>query len=62
MELGTDDEHGAEIHGGSRAFMRARHELKKALAAKWRGPADEQRRILDILKRATEEILNGPQS
>ena len=62
MELSTDYEDGAESHGASRPLTRARHELKKALATKWRGSADEQQRILDILKRATEEILNGPQS
>jgi DNA-binding PadR family transcriptional regulator len=42
---------------GSKELMRARHDLKRALADKWDSPLEEQQRIVEILKRATEEIL-----
>jgi DNA-binding PadR family transcriptional regulator len=42
---------------GSKELMRARHELKLALADKWDSPREEQQRIVEILKRATEGIL-----
>ena len=51
-ESGADDE-----RRGSKELMRARHDLKAALAGKWDGSREEQQRIVDILKRATQEIL-----
>ena len=56
------DETGEEVAGeqerlGSKELMRARHDLKRALADKWDSPLEEQQRIVEILKRATEDIL-----
>jgi DNA-binding PadR family transcriptional regulator len=45
------------MRGGSRDLKRARKDLKLALLAKWDGSAEEQQRIVAILKRATSEIL-----
>jgi DNA-binding PadR family transcriptional regulator len=42
---------------GSKELQRARRELKAALIDKWDGSREEQRRIAEILKRATAEIL-----
>jgi DNA-binding PadR family transcriptional regulator len=42
---------------GSRELLRARHDLKAALADKWDSPREEQQRIAEILKRAAAEIL-----
>jgi DNA-binding PadR family transcriptional regulator len=42
---------------GSKELLRARHELKAALADKWDCPREEQQRIAEILKRATAQIL-----
>ena len=42
---------------GSKELMRARHDLKRALADKWDSPREEQQRIVEILKRAAEDIL-----
>lgn len=55
------EESGEELESeperrGSRELMRARRELKLALAAKWDGSPEEQRRIAEILKRAAAEI------
>ena len=44
-------------HRGSRELVRARHELKRALADKSDSSREEQQRIVEILKRATEDIL-----
>jgi DNA-binding PadR family transcriptional regulator len=52
----SEDRRGHERRG-SRELMRARHELKAALADKWDSPREEQQRIAEILKRATTEIL-----
>jgi DNA-binding PadR family transcriptional regulator len=41
---------------GSKELMRARRDLKNALAGKWDASREEQQRIAEILKRATEEI------
>ncbi|MGC1523615.1 MAG: PadR family transcriptional regulator [Steroidobacteraceae bacterium] len=51
-----EDRRGHERRG-SRELMRARHDLKAALADKWDSPREEQQRIAEILKRATSEIL-----
>ena len=53
----TDDEGALQARRGSKELMRARHELKHALAGKWDSPREEQQRIVEILKRATEDIL-----
>ncbi|HWJ34206.1 MAG TPA: helix-turn-helix transcriptional regulator [Steroidobacteraceae bacterium] len=45
---------------GSGELMRARRELKLALADKWDSPREEQQRIVEILQRATAEILGTP--
>ena len=42
---------------GSKDFHRARKELKLALLDKWDSSGEEQQRIVEILKRATAEIL-----
>jgi hypothetical protein len=42
---------------GTRELLRARRDLKAALAGKWGSSREEQQRIADILKRATTEIL-----
>ncbi|HEY4444328.1 MAG TPA: PadR family transcriptional regulator [Steroidobacteraceae bacterium] len=44
-------------HRGSKELLRAKHELKAALADKWDSSREEQQRIVDILKRAAAEIL-----
>ena len=54
-ETGEEFESEAERRG-SRELMRARRELKLALAGKWDSSPDEQRRIAEILKRAAAEI------
>jgi DNA-binding PadR family transcriptional regulator len=41
---------------GSKDLLRARRDLKAALADKWDGTREEQQRIVEILKRATAEI------
>jgi DNA-binding PadR family transcriptional regulator len=53
----TGEEGAGHEHRGSKELMRARHELKHVLADKWDSPREEQQRIVEILKRATEEIL-----
>jgi DNA-binding PadR family transcriptional regulator len=42
---------------GSKELLRARRDLKVALAGKWDSSREEQQRIVEILKRATAEIL-----
>jgi DNA-binding PadR family transcriptional regulator len=42
---------------GTRELLRARRDLKAALAGKWGSSREEQQRIADILKRATAEVL-----
>jgi DNA-binding PadR family transcriptional regulator len=42
---------------GSKELLRARRDLKVALADKWDSSREEQQRIVEILKRATAEIL-----
>jgi len=39
--------------------MRARRDLKAALADKWDSSREEQQRVADILRRAAAEILSG---
>jgi DNA-binding PadR family transcriptional regulator len=57
------DESGEEAAGeerrGSKDLLRARRDLKAALADKWDGSREEQQRIVEILKRATAEIQRG---
>jgi DNA-binding PadR family transcriptional regulator len=42
---------------GSKELLQARRDLKVALVDKWDSPREEQQRIVEILKRATAEIL-----
>jgi DNA-binding PadR family transcriptional regulator len=42
---------------GSKELLRARRDLKVALAGKWDSPREEQQRIVEILKRAIAEIV-----
>jgi DNA-binding PadR family transcriptional regulator len=42
---------------GSKELQRARRDLKVALAGKWDSSREEQQRVVEILKRATTEIL-----
>jgi DNA-binding PadR family transcriptional regulator len=51
---GADADHERR---GSKELLRARRELKAALADKWGSSRQEQQRIVEILKRATREIL-----
>ena len=54
----TGDESAAERERpGSKELLRARRDLKVALADKWDSPREEQQRIVEILKRAAAEIL-----
>jgi len=54
----TGEEGGTEQERrGSKELMRARHDLNRALADKWDSPREEQQRIVEILKRATADIL-----
>jgi len=43
---------------GSKELLRARRDLKVALADKWDSSREEQQRVAEILKRATAEILS----
>ena len=54
---GDPEDHRSHERRGSRELLRARHDLKAALADKWDSPREEQQRIVEILKRATTEIL-----
>jgi DNA-binding PadR family transcriptional regulator len=58
---GTDDGSVSDQQEGrgSKELIRARHELKLALADKWDSPLEEQQRIVEILKRASAEIVGG---
>jgi DNA-binding PadR family transcriptional regulator len=55
-ESGEDSTGDAERRG-SRELLRARRDLKAALADKWDSPREEQQRVAEILKRAATEIL-----
>ena len=52
-ETGEDADHERR---GSKELLRARRDLKLALADKWDSSHEEQQRVVDILKRATREI------
>ena len=54
-EIGEASDAGHERQG-SRDLLRARRDLKAALADKWDSSREEQQRIVEILKRATAEI------
>jgi DNA-binding PadR family transcriptional regulator len=56
-EESGDDIDAGRGRGGSKELLLARRELKLALADKWDATREEQQRIVDILKRATTEIL-----
>jgi DNA-binding PadR family transcriptional regulator len=50
---GSDADHERR---GSKELLRARRDLKLALADKWDSSHEEQQRVVDILKRAAREI------
>ena len=53
----TDEDNSVDhARSGSRDFHRARKALKLALLDKWDSSAEEQQRIIAVLKRATAEI------
>jgi DNA-binding PadR family transcriptional regulator len=57
MRAGESGESATEEDDrGSKELMRARRELKAAVAAKCNSPREEQQRIVEILTRATAEI------
>jgi DNA-binding PadR family transcriptional regulator len=54
----TGEQSGGEPERrGSKDLLRARCDLKAALAGKWDSSREEQKRVAEILKRATAEIL-----
>src|ERR1700676_371204 len=55
-EIGEAADAGHEQRG-TKDLLRARRDLKAALADKWDSSREEQQRIAEILKRATAEIL-----
>jgi DNA-binding PadR family transcriptional regulator len=56
QEAGEASDAGHERRG-SKDLLRARRDLKTALADKWDSSREEQQRVVEILKRATVEIL-----
>ncbi len=56
-EMGEAADAGHEQRG-SKELMRARRDLKAALADKWESSREEQQRVADILRRAAAEVLN----
>jgi DNA-binding PadR family transcriptional regulator len=56
-EESDDEPAGESERHSSRVLLRARRDLKAALADKWDSSREEQQRIAEILKRATAEIL-----
>ena len=56
-EAGEASDAGHERRG-SKDLLRARRDLKTALADKWDSSRQEQQRVVEILKRATAEILS----
>jgi DNA-binding PadR family transcriptional regulator len=57
-EMGEAADAGYEERG-CKDLMRARRDLKAALADKWESSREEQQRIAEILRRAAAEILSG---
>jgi DNA-binding PadR family transcriptional regulator len=57
-EESSEDSSGEHERRGSKELLRARRDLKAALAGKWDSSREEQQRIADILKRATAAILD----
>ncbi len=55
-EEGAGEPQNGPQRRGSRNLMRARRDLNLALADKLDGPREEQRRIVEILQRATADI------
>jgi DNA-binding PadR family transcriptional regulator len=56
-EMGEAADAGHEQRG-SKDLMRARRDLKAALADKWDSSREEQQRVAEILRRAAAEILS----
>jgi len=55
-EEAGEESSSEQEHRGSRELLRARRDLKSALADTWDSAPEEQQRILEILKRAAAEI------
>jgi DNA-binding PadR family transcriptional regulator len=55
---GDSEERHEQERSGSKELQRARRDLKAALVDKWDSSREEQQRIVEILKRATAEILD----
>lgn len=55
--LNAEESGAAQERRGSKELLRARRDLKLALIDKWNSSPEEQERIAEILKRATEKIL-----
>jgi DNA-binding PadR family transcriptional regulator len=55
---GDSEERHEHERRGSKELQRARRDLKAALVDKWDSSREEQQRIVEILKRATAEILD----
>jgi DNA-binding PadR family transcriptional regulator len=60
-EDGGAEDFGGRHRGGHRELKRALHDLKFALAEKWRASTEEQQRVAAILQRACAEILGQSQ-
>ncbi len=56
MQADDQPEDSRDERRGIKELLRARHELKAALADKWGSTREEQQRIAEILKRAAAEI------
>jgi DNA-binding PadR family transcriptional regulator len=56
-EMGEADDDADER--GGKDLMRARRDLKAALADKWDSSREEQQRVAEILRRAAADILSG---
>jgi DNA-binding PadR family transcriptional regulator len=56
-ETGEGADAGHEPRG-SKELLRARRDLKAALADKWESSREEQQRVAEILRRAAAQILN----
>jgi DNA-binding PadR family transcriptional regulator len=59
---GGEDSPAVEAAPGCADLTRAQLEFREALAASWSGQPEDRRRLLEVLKRATAEILGKKQA
>ena len=59
---GGEDSPAVEAAPGCADLTRAQREFREALAASWSGQPEDRRRLLEVLKRATAEILGKKQA